>query len=63
MKSILKFIWRWLILGLFVFGFFSLCNWSFEIGYWNGFSRFLLAIIGCIFIFGLIKNIHIKVQP
>lgn len=32
------------IIGI-TYSFLGVCNWSYDIGEWNGFSRFLMAIV------------------
>jgi len=39
------------------YGFLTLTNWSPRIGEWNGFSRFILGVIGVIFLIRIIDEI------
>jgi len=56
MKKQSKFNEVVLILGQFfvvavvAYGFLSLMNWSYQIGEWNSFSRFIMGVIGIVYI-------------
>lgn len=41
------------IIGAVLFGFLSLCNWSYHLKEWTGFSRFLLGAVGVLFLIKL----------
>ena len=56
MNRILKFLLGWVIIGIIVFLFLSLCNWSLKLPDWNGFSRFLFACMGIFFLIDFIEN-------
>lgn len=46
MKTLIEKIWAFVIVVIITYLFLSLCNWSFNVGEWNGFSRFLLGGVG-----------------
>lgn len=53
MKNKLKLILLWIIITIITYLFLSLVNYSFELNKWNGFSRFILAFEGVIFLLNL----------
>jgi len=56
MKKLLLFILKFIIITVITYGFLALCNWSLNIEYWNGFSRFILGAEGVIFLFVLFSE-------
>ena len=56
-NNTISHVFMYVIIGILVFGFLSLCNWSFDMGDWNGFSRFILGTIGVICIFDLFNEL------
>lgn len=74
MKAIIYFVkrllqnlwWDFLFLGGF-YGFLGICNWSAYIGEWNGFSKFLFALLSLAVFYvtwqmmdNVVKNIKLK---
>jgi len=39
-----------LAIGVVMYGFLSLTNWSFNLKDWSGFSRFLMGALGIVFL-------------
>lgn len=39
-------VFMYLIICIVTFAFLALCNWSYNMGDWNGFSRFILGAVG-----------------
>jgi hypothetical protein len=46
MKTLIRKILTFVIITAIAYFFLSLCNWNFNVGEWNGFSRFLLGGLG-----------------
>lgn len=44
------------LISIATYAFLSLVNWSYQLPDWNGFSRFLLACIGIVYIIKLIDE-------
>jgi hypothetical protein len=57
MKRMFKFSLKWLIILIMTFGFLAMCNWSYHLASWNGFSRFILGAEGIIFLLDLFHEI------
>jgi hypothetical protein len=53
-KQNFNIILMWFIIIITSFAFLSLCNWNFYLSHWNGFSRFLLATEGILFLLNVI---------
>lgn len=56
MNKKIKITLIWLFIILISFAFLSLCNWNFNIKYWNGFSRFILGCEGILYIINLVRK-------
>ena len=52
-----KFLLTWIFVCGVTYSFLSLCNWSIAMKGWNGFSRFLLAVEGIMFIINLFEEL------
>jgi hypothetical protein len=48
-------LWNWFIICSVTYLFLSLCNWDLNLKDWTGFSRFLLAGEGLLFLIGLFE--------
>lgn len=57
LKRVIETLIVFIIIGAVTFGFLSLCNWSYHLQEWTGFSRFLLGVIGLIFIVKLFDDL------
>ena len=49
-KKVTQTIGIFMFIVIITFAFLSLCNWSYHLKEWTGFSRFLLGAIGVIFL-------------
>lgn len=49
-KTIMSTIALFLIIGIVMYGFLALTNWSLYLKDWTGFSRFLIGALGIIFL-------------
>lgn len=56
-RKISKFLFTWLFICGVTYLFLSLCNWNIAMKGWNGFSRFLFAVEGIMFIINLIDEL------
>lgn len=54
-KRMLLVLWNWFIICSVTYLFLSLCNWDLNLKDWTGFSRFLLAGEGLLFLIGLFE--------
>jgi len=59
-KNLLSFLVMFFIVVIITYLFISLCNWNINISEWNGFSRFVLACEGIIFLIQLFDDNYIK---
>jgi hypothetical protein len=48
-KRLMKHVGTFLAIGIVMYGFLAVCNWSIQMKDWGGFSRFLMAILGVLF--------------
>jgi len=49
-KRVMSVIGLFLAIGVVMYGFLSLTNWSFNLKDWSGFSRFLMGALGIVFL-------------
>lgn len=56
-KRILNTVLLFFIIAVVSYGFLSLCNWSFLLKDWNGFSRFILGAEGVIFLIAVLSEL------
>ena len=56
-KRIMSHIGTFLMIGIVLYGFLGLCNWSIFMKDWNGFSRFLMAVLGVLFFIGMLDEL------
>lgn len=54
-KRMLLVLWNWFIICSVTYLFLSLVNWDLNLKDWTGFSRFLLAGEGLLFLIGLFE--------
>ncbi len=56
MKNFLKDVATCLLIMIIAYAFLSLCNWNLNVGDWNGFSRFILGVVGVVLLVKLIDD-------
>jgi|JFJP01.1.fsa_nt_gi hypothetical protein len=56
-SRVMSVIILFVVITVVVFGFLSLVNWNLNIGEWNGFSRFLLGVVGVGFLFKVFEEL------
>jgi hypothetical protein len=56
-KRVFETLMLFIFIGVVVFAFLSLCNWSYQIKEWTGFSRFLLGAVGIVFLIRLFDDL------
>jgi len=49
-KRVLSLLGIFLLIAITMYGFLALCNWDLHLKEWTGFSRFLMGVIGIIFL-------------
>ncbi len=56
-RRVMSTLGIFLIIAVVTYGFLSLVNWSPKFGEWNGFSRFIMGIIGLVFVIRIFDEI------
>ena len=56
-NKVISIIGQFLVVAIVAYGFLSLMNWSYQIGEWNSFSRFIMGVIGVAFIIKIFDDI------
>ena len=56
-KKVAQTIGIFMLIVVITFAFLSLCNWSYLLKEWTGFSRFLLGAVGVFFLIKLYDDI------
>ena len=48
-KRLMKHVGTFVAIGIVMYGFLAVCNWNILMNNWNGFSRFLMGVLGVLF--------------
>lgn len=56
-RNVFRTLLLFILIGVMTFGFLSLFNWSIDLQEWTKFSRFILGVIGVIFLIKLWDDI------
>ena len=56
-KRIMSHVGTFLLIGIAMYGFLALCNWDLQLKDWTGFSRFLMGVLGIIFIVTMLDEL------
>jgi hypothetical protein len=56
-KRILHTVLIFLMVVVVSYAFLSLCNWSFNLKEWTGFSRFILGAEGVVFLIAVLSDL------
>ena len=55
--NVMKLIGTFIVVTIIAYGVLSFLNWNLSMNEWNGFSRFILAMIGIFFLFAFLEEL------
>jgi hypothetical protein len=56
-RRVMSVIGIFLLIGIAMYGFLALCNWELHLKDWTGFSRFLMGVLGLIFLVRILDEL------